>query len=568
MHSDFQGQPQLASKHNNTESGEAVMPKMLALVAKTLKRRDVAVIPLNDAFTFTVSQAGASGRKIWSITVEPSTAPTPRQSALPVNSLTVVYGENGEGKTSLLLDICRTFHAESKTRLGVVWRDDDGRIFLDPGTQLDNVRLEGTTVAERPKAPFEAGFGTVFYTTSPFEPTRHQALLAFGTIDVTPAFEDHSFVGTSLCAAVGALPRDIEFIRETRVAVKVDPIDLNEVIRAFAGLFEQDEVLDLSNGRRPRDPTPQLLKLTAKLTPRASQLLAIELRRAMLDGWKSAMNLYEGLFRRRPLLRDSRELTSFLTNYSKESDLTAAQILAAAQKLLKATTGKSGRGARISTCSRRIKEFSGRELEALRRAEQLGVLRWRFRELSSGQIALLMLFASLGSAFDALKRQGQPSAIVVIDEGEMFMHPAWQQKYLEDLMNFIKHYRKSFDELHVVLATHSLIVAGDAPPRRLLDAKTGKMENGFALGPLDLLTGVYRVDRFSGNLTTKDLEKIASFLRGDDLSPALEAEADALIDVVASKRLSMYLKDEVKRRKERGARREQQQDQDQEQNDA
>lgn len=544
------------------------MPRMLALVAKTLKRRDVAVIPLNDAFTFALSQAGASGRKSWSIRVEPSTAPTPGQSALPVDSLTVVYGENGEGKTSLLLDVCRTFHAGSKTSLGIVWQDDDGRIFLDPGTQLENVRLEGTTVAERPRAAFESRFGSVFYTTSPFEPTRHQELLAYGTIDVTPAFEDHSFVGTSLCAAAGALPRDIEFIRETRVAVKVDPIDLGEVIRAFAGFLERYEVLDPRNGRRPLDPAPQLLRLTAKLTPRASQLLAIELRRAMLDGWKAALRFYEALFRRRPLLRDSREFTSFLSNYSEAGDPTPAQILTAAQKLHTATTGKSGRGARISTCSRRIKEFSDRELQALREAEQLGVLRWRFRELSSGQIALLMLFASLGSAFDALERQGQTSAVVVIDEGEMFMHPAWQQKYLEDLMNFIKHYRKSFDELHVVLATHSLIVAGDAPPRRLLDAKTGKMENGFALGPLDLLTGVYRVDRFSGNLTKKDLEKIASFLRGDDLSPAEEAEANALIEVVASERLSKYLQDEVERRKERGARREQQQDQDQEQNDA
>ena len=544
------------------------MPKMLALVAKTLKLRDVAVIPLDDAFTFAVSQAGASGRKRWSIRVESNAAPTPGQAALPVDSLTVVYGENGEGKTSLLLDICRTFHKESRTNLGVVWQDDEGRVLLDPGTQLANVRLEGATVAESQRAPFEARFGSVFYTTSPFEPTRHQELLAYGTIDATPAFEDHSFVGTSLCAAAGALPVDIEFIRQTRVAVKVDPIDLNEVIRALANLFEQYEVRDPRDGRRRLDPTLKLRNLMNNLTPRTNQLLAIELRRVMLDGWKAAVSFFDEMFRPNQRMGDSRDVTRFLANYSERKDPSAAQILTAAQKFHEVTTDKSGRGARISTCSRRLKEFSENQLEALQRAEQLGVLRWRFRELSSGQIALLMLFASLGSAFDALERQGQKSAFVVIDEGEMFMHPAWQQKYLEDLMNFINHYRKSFVELHVVLATHSLIVAGDAPPRRLFDVKTGEMKNGFALGPLDLLTGVYGVKRFSGNLATKDLEKIASFLRGDELSAAQEEEANALIDVVASEPLSRYLHEEAWRQKQRKAEIEQHRDQDQEQNDA
>ncbi|PRE81141.1 hypothetical protein C6Q13_26020 [Burkholderia gladioli] len=139
----------------------------------------------------------------------------------------------------------------------------------------------------------------------------------------------------------------------------------------------------------------------------------------------------------------------------------------------------------------------------------------------------------------------------MVDEGEMFMHPAWQRKYLRDLMKFIGHYRASFNEIHLILATHSLIVAGDAPPNRLFDVKSGEMRNGFAYGPKEILTDVYGVDEFSGNMAEALYEKIVTFLRSATPLIGRENEVKGLIEQIASPRLRHYLLGELQRRRQR-----------------
>ena len=187
-------------------------------------------------------------------------------------------------------------------------------------------------------------------------------------------------------------------------------------------------------------------------------------------------------------------------------------------------------------------------LAGIQEAENIGLLRWRFLELSSGQVALLMLFASLGSALAKLSSMSVPYVVLVIDEGEMFMHPAWQRKYLQDVMNFIKYYSEHFKGIHVVMATHSLIVAGDTPPYRLFDVRSGEMRNGFAYGPKEVLTDVYGVEEFAGDLAGQLYDKIVSALRAPHApTPDHEEEVLALIKQIASPHLKTYLLEELQR---------------------
>ncbi|WP_185735360.1 AAA family ATPase [Burkholderia sp. Bp9099] len=476
---------------------------------------------------------------------------------LPVESLTVIYGENGEGKTTLLLDVCRTLNLfgrearvginGSERPLGVVWRDKAGLIRLDPGSLQAALRLSGpmtTTESVRP----EGRFGTVFYTTSPFESARRRELNAGGTMDVTPSFGTNSFSGTSLCQAASSLPKDIPFIRHVRIQLEIsESLDISEEIQKFSSAFLPEELSAARSKRKSHLTTliDNLKKLSLRLNARTSFLLAIELHRARLNGLKAMEMLLLDLIDRDGHPVGSDAVNRFLASQEARSRgrITTPHILKALERLKKVVIDQEPKG--LPDYARALRSVSSMVIAGLQEAENLGLLHWNFLELSSGQVALLMLFASLSAALEKLRKRGIRSVVLVVDEGEMFMHPAWQRKYLRDLMNFIAHYREFFDEIHLILATHSLIVAGDAPPNRLFDVKSCEMRNGFAYGPKEVLTDVYGVDDFSGNIAESLYEKIVTFLRTPNPTKYHKDEVQGLIEQVASDQLRNFLLREI-----------------------
>ena len=83
--------------------------------------------------------------------------------------------------------------------------------------------------------------------------------------------------------------------------------------------------------------------------------------------------------------------------------------------------------------------------------------------LSSGELQLLLLFAFLYFHFD------DPEQVfpIVIDEPELSLHPAWQNRYLESITS-------ANDQAQFIVATHSPEIAG--PFRdRVTDLSPGGM---------------------------------------------------------------------------------------------
>lgn len=528
-----------------------VKPVVLALVVQNPKTKAVSVLSLTPEFTFSVLPK-APGRGVGP-TIEVRASENFNGSAvrLPVDSLTVVYGENGEGKTTLLLDVCRTLRPSGRERpLGTIWRDSSGTIRLDPGSHLTALRLSGPMTSHE-NVRSEERFGTVFYTTSPFESARRRELTANGTIDVTPSFGTNSFNGTSLCQAARSLPNDVPFIRRVRVQLEIsDQLNVGEELQQIASTMYPEYIDEAGMKRTPRalQRIDRLTKFASSLDARSGSLLAMELRRTRLDGPKAAERLLLELDKGAESLAGNIEVKKFLDSRdSQRLRITSPQILKALKQLKKAAADESPK--ELLAYPPLLDSLSPAVIAALQEAENLGLLRWNFLELSSGQIALLMLFASLSAALETLRKRETPSVMLVVDEGEMFMHPAWQRKYLRDLTKFIGHYRSSFKEVHLILATHSLIVAGDAPPNRLFDVKSGEMRNSFAYGPKEVLRDVYGVDEFAGNMAEALYEKIAGFLRTTTSSTKRESEARSLIEQIASPELRTYLLEELQRRR-------------------
>lgn len=74
-----------------------VKPVVLALVAQHPKTRAISVLSLTTEYTFSVAPKARGQRIGPTIEVRANDLRTNSAVQLPVDSLTVVYGENGEG---------------------------------------------------------------------------------------------------------------------------------------------------------------------------------------------------------------------------------------------------------------------------------------------------------------------------------------------------------------------------------------------------------------------------------------------------------------------------------------
>lgn len=83
--------------------------------------------------------------------------------------------------------------------------------------------------------------------------------------------------------------------------------------------------------------------------------------------------------------------------------------------------------------------------------------------MSSGQHAILRQIISLHEGMNKLK--AHKKILVLIDEGEAFLHLQWQRQYIWKLNEFLKNSKARFSTsvLQVVIASHSPLLASDVP---------------------------------------------------------------------------------------------------------
>jgi len=395
-------------------------------------------------------------------------------------------------------------------------------------------------------------FGAVFYTTSPFETARRK--LAFKdseTLDVTPSFStDTPFGGLPLFRAAKALPANLTFIQELEVQAKLKIPSLRSLVEEYTSVrrdkFSPSEAKYIELNHEERG---QLKRLPKELTDFLRDALAIEMHQASLEGKEVASRLLSNL---RDLIWASDinvAVENLLMTQGHLRQFSSTYICNAIQTAKTSGKFRFSARARFVEYVDEIARWNDETMQGLQQAERLGLLKWSFLKLSSGQVAMLMLFASLAGALSEHARRRTPRLMLAVDEGEMFMHPEWQRTFLAQLIKFLDFYRSRFESMHLIVSTHSLIVAGDAPPNRLFDIVSGQMHNGFAAPPEELLKTVYHVPEFSGELAERLFTKISKYLKFGGNTEEAE-EAQILVSQIASPRLRKYLTEEVFRRME------------------
>jgi hypothetical protein len=107
-------------------------------------------------------------------------------------------------------------------------------------------------------------------------------------------------------------------------------------------------------------------------------------------------------------------------------------------------------------------------VKALRRSALTGMVTAGWRAVSSGQWALVTQFIQIENAFSELAlKKGIRSILVLIDEGDAFLHLEWQRQYISMLDEALARMKEESNGkiqcVQALFATHSPMLASDVP---------------------------------------------------------------------------------------------------------
>lgn len=133
-------------------------------------------------------------------------------------------------------------------------------------------------------------------------------------------------------------------------------------------------------------------------------------------------------------------------------------------------------------------------------AELEGFVSVGWEGFSSGQLALFNQFTHITQHAKTMLQQGLKEVLLLIDEGDIFLHASWQRRYVELLNTLAEELRKvGMHVVQIVLTTHSPSIITDIPSRYILrlnrEEKSAPREvRGFAAAPQDVLNSSFEAD--------------------------------------------------------------------------
>lgn len=81
-------------------------------------------------------------------------------------------------------------------------------------------------------------------------------------------------------------------------------------------------------------------------------------------------------------------------------------------------------------------------------------------KLSSGEYAIINFFSTFSSLFEQIKLDEQKSnLVIIIDEGDLYLHPQWQKEWVDNLFNFMNY--SSRCNVQLIITSHSPLVLSD-----------------------------------------------------------------------------------------------------------
>lgn len=142
-----------------------------------------------------------------------------------------------------------------------------------------------------------------------------------------------------------------------------------------------------------------------------------------------------------------------------------------------------------------------------------------FQDMSSGQMAVLAQLSLISDAVKVFSERKIKRLLVLIDEGDAFLHLEWQRKYIDHLNTMLLRLQNVYGmtSIQVVLATHSPLLATDVPKEficRMESAHDGQAPSAFAAPLHELLNQSFGAKTVGAFASRKINEVIASLTTG------------------------------------------------------
>lgn len=472
-----------------------------------------------------------------------------------IDSISLLIGINGSGKTKALCDIINHF-SYGKRKIYT----DNCRLFDIDGKPITNEALRS--------------WGVVYFTSLPFRPALSNNL---SFINASPKLNSKSSAYDlikykDIISDFGITPRVVaarttNYSKICRIIADqiLDNIDLNqEWGNRFHGLsdilkiknklkdFSDDKVeMSISESKSLRDEMDYIYdsfsgylidELCSKVGEEKvfSAFSVIE--------WGIAKNkLKQG-----SLLKIFEEILNFNIETMKKYKHASfdSEIYRKIDSLYNFMNWKDARPERKISNNLNKTKYVTLEVELNPYGEQSEIESWgldnilhiEFSNMSSGQVALLSQIGAISDAIIKHRNKGVENILLLIDEGDAYLHLEWQRKYISKLNKMLGDIKSSLELncIQLILATHSPLLATDVPREficRLGDSANGA-SSGFA-APLYILLNESFGTNSIGLFAAQKIDTIISRIKGNILT----AEDEKLVGRIDNQ----LIKDEVER---------------------
>jgi len=169
-----------------------------------------------------------------------------------------------------------------------------------------------------------------------------------------------------------------------------------------------------------------------------------------------------------------------------------------------------------------------------------------YPKISDGQYQLTYIFNSIYSQIN------QETIFLCIDEGENYLHPNWQKKYINYLYQFLK---KNFStkQIHLIISSHSPFILSDLPKENIIFLKDGKQEfpfkeneQTFGANIHTLLShGFFMKDGLMGEFAKTKITEVIELLKKEQLSEDEIKDCKHIISIIGEPILQKTLEHQL-----------------------
>lgn len=188
-------------------------------------------------------------------------------------------------------------------------------------------------------------------------------------------------------------------------------------------------------------------------------------------------------------------------------------------------------------------ELDPYEPASLKTWELQHLLEVGFQNMSSGQLAILAQLSLISDAIKTFSERGIRRILILVDEGDAFLHLEWQRKYIGHLNRMLARLKKEYAmySIQLVLATHSPLLATDVPKEFIcrMEAKGGEGTPSAFAAPLHELLSQSFGARTVGDFASRKINEVVSNFK--------QGRRSAIDDFVVSSIDNPIIKAEVMR---------------------